>query len=186
MPLIHSEPREPSQLCSAMLAFPSQTGSKVSSKCVELVDGRLIAGNNLAGSRLLLDHILRGWSVDAAAAVVLFVALIIRRTHCSLTTGNRANVLRFSGEPREQLCYKSGLPSRAVWRLQRCVGPPGIEILQSNTEAFLQRQARLGDLPQELRMVLDPVIEPVVLRFESDQNTRGSAVPRDDDFFTSR
>lgn len=36
---------------------------------LELVNGRLIAGNSLAGSRLLLDHILRGWMVDAAAAL---------------------------------------------------------------------------------------------------------------------
>ena len=36
---------------------------------MELVDGRLIAGNSLAGSRLLLDHILRGWDVDAAVAL---------------------------------------------------------------------------------------------------------------------
>ncbi len=36
---------------------------------MELVDGRLLVGNSLAGSRLLLDHILRGWSVDAAAAL---------------------------------------------------------------------------------------------------------------------
>ncbi len=36
---------------------------------MELVDGRLIVGNSIEGSRLLLDHILRGWSVDAAAAL---------------------------------------------------------------------------------------------------------------------
>src|SRR5438552_10731091 len=36
---------------------------------MELVDGRLIAGNCLDGSRLLLDHILRGWSLDAATAL---------------------------------------------------------------------------------------------------------------------
>jgi hypothetical protein len=36
---------------------------------LELVNGRLIAGNSLDGSKLLLDHILRGWSVDAAVAL---------------------------------------------------------------------------------------------------------------------
>ena len=36
---------------------------------MELVDGRLIVGNSIEGSRLLLDHILRGWSIDAAAAI---------------------------------------------------------------------------------------------------------------------
>jgi len=77
------------------------------------------------------------------------------------------------------------LPRRAAWRLQRLVGPSSVEILQSNTEAFLQVQARRGDLPQKLWMVLDPVIEPIVFRFEPDQNAGRSAVPRDDDFFTS-
>jgi len=42
------------------------------------------------------------------------------------------------------------------------VGPSSVQILQSNTEAFLQGQARRGDLPQKLSMVLDPVIEPIV------------------------
>ena len=36
---------------------------------IELVGGRLIVGNSLAGSRLLLDHILRGWGLDAATAL---------------------------------------------------------------------------------------------------------------------
>ena len=36
---------------------------------IELIGGRLIVGNSLAGSRLLLDHILRGWSVDAATSL---------------------------------------------------------------------------------------------------------------------
>lgn len=36
---------------------------------IELIDGRLIVGNSLAGSRLLFDHIMRGWSVDAAIAL---------------------------------------------------------------------------------------------------------------------
>ena len=36
---------------------------------IELVEGRLIVGNSLAGSRLLLDHILRGWRVDAGTAL---------------------------------------------------------------------------------------------------------------------
>ena len=36
---------------------------------IELVDGRVIVGNSLDGSRLLFDHILRGWSLDAATAL---------------------------------------------------------------------------------------------------------------------
>jgi Uma2 family endonuclease len=36
---------------------------------IELLDGRLLVGNGLAGSRLLLDHILHGWELDAAVAL---------------------------------------------------------------------------------------------------------------------
>ena len=36
---------------------------------MELAGGRLIVGNSLDGSRLLLDHILRGWGPDAATAL---------------------------------------------------------------------------------------------------------------------
>ncbi|MGH9835825.1 MAG: Uma2 family endonuclease [Blastocatellia bacterium] len=36
---------------------------------MELVEGRLLVGNGLAGSRLLLDHILRGYEADAAVAL---------------------------------------------------------------------------------------------------------------------
>ena len=35
---------------------------------IELVDGRLLVGNGLPGSRLLFDHLVRGWGVAAATA----------------------------------------------------------------------------------------------------------------------
>src|SRR6185436_9910455 len=35
---------------------------------IELTDGQLIVGNSPAGTLLLFDHILRGWSLDAATA----------------------------------------------------------------------------------------------------------------------
>ena len=35
---------------------------------IELINGQLVVGNSLMGSRLLLDHILRGWGADAATA----------------------------------------------------------------------------------------------------------------------
>jgi hypothetical protein len=35
---------------------------------IELTDGQLIVGNSPAGTMLLFDHILRGWSLDAATA----------------------------------------------------------------------------------------------------------------------
>jgi hypothetical protein len=62
---------------------------------------------------------------------------------------------------------------------------PWIEILQSNSETSLKGRTGLRDLPQKTRMVLDPVIEPIVLRFEPDQDTGGSSVPSDDDLFTN-
>jgi len=36
---------------------------------LELIDGRLIVGNSLTGSRLLLRQILQGWRADAAIAL---------------------------------------------------------------------------------------------------------------------
>ena len=37
---------------------------------LELIDGQLIVGNSLAGSRLLLRQILQGWGAEAAIALV--------------------------------------------------------------------------------------------------------------------
>jgi hypothetical protein len=84
-----------------------------------------------------------------------------------------------------QYCGAFELTSRPAWRLQRFVGSPGIEILQSNSKASLQGRTRLGDLSQKFWMVLDPVVEPIVLRFEPDQDTGGSAVASDHDFYIS-
>ncbi|NJL46696.1 MAG: hypothetical protein HC929_03310 [Leptolyngbyaceae cyanobacterium SM2_5_2] len=36
---------------------------------LELIDGQLIVGNSLTGSRLLLRQILRGWRADVAVAL---------------------------------------------------------------------------------------------------------------------
>jgi hypothetical protein len=36
---------------------------------LELIEGRLIVGNTIVGSRLLLQHILQGWRADAAIAL---------------------------------------------------------------------------------------------------------------------
>ena len=36
---------------------------------LELIDGRLIVGNTIVGSRLLLRQILQGWGADAAVAL---------------------------------------------------------------------------------------------------------------------
>src|SRR2546426_6735457 len=94
-----------------------------------------------------------------------------------------ANGLTFSRKPREPTVVHFELTSRAAWRLQGFVGPPWVEILQSNSEASLQGRTRLSDLPQKFWMVLDPVVEPIVLRFEPDQDAGRSTVASDDDFF---
>jgi len=104
-----------------------------------------------------------------------------------LASSNRESAQRLNVQPQAARANSFGFEStwRAAWRLQRFVGPSRVQILQSNTEASLQGQARRGDLPQKLRMVLDPVIEPIVLRFEADQDTGRSAVPSDDYLFNS-
>ena len=97
----------------------------------------------------------------------------------------RPNGLTLSRERRDRQLCAFELTSRAAWRLQCSVGPPWIEILQSNSKASLQGRTRLGDLSQKFWMVLDPVVEPIILRFEPDQDPGGSAVASDDDFFIS-
>jgi hypothetical protein len=52
---------------------------------IELVDGRVLVGNSLDGSRLLLDHVLRGWGIDAAAALV-HCANFMGRSRTSMRT----------------------------------------------------------------------------------------------------
>ena len=48
--------------------FDTWINNKPESK-LELIDGRLIVGNSLTGSRLLLRQILQGWRADAAIAL---------------------------------------------------------------------------------------------------------------------
>jgi hypothetical protein len=48
--------------------FDNWVNNKPESK-LELIDGRLIVGNSLTGSRLLLRQILQGWRADAAIAL---------------------------------------------------------------------------------------------------------------------
>ena len=78
---------------------------------------------------------------------------------------------------------------RLPWsaRLGGCnvvLGRTGVEIFQPDAKTALQVQTRLGDVPQEFWMILDPVIEPIVFRFEPDKNASGATVSSNDDFFT--
>jgi hypothetical protein len=46
--------------------------------------------------------------------------------------------------------------------------------------------ARSANVPQEVRVMLQSVLEPVFLRIESNQHSRGTAMARDDDLFRRR
>jgi hypothetical protein len=48
--------------------FDTWINNKPESK-LELIDGQLVVGNSLIGSRLLLRQILQGWRADAAVAL---------------------------------------------------------------------------------------------------------------------
>jgi len=48
--------------------FDTWINNKPESK-LELIDGQLVVGNSLIGSRLLLRQILQGWRADAAVAI---------------------------------------------------------------------------------------------------------------------
>src|SRR5213593_3926777 len=54
------------------------------------------------------------------------------------------------------------------------------QILESNTTTAPQRFSGRRYSPQELRMVLQPIVEPVVLAFEADQHARRLPVSGDE------
>src|SRR5213593_3786055 len=56
------------------------------------------------------------------------------------------------------------------------------QILESNTTTAPQRFSGRRYSPQELRMVLQPIVEPVVLALEADQHASRLPVPGDEDF----
>lgn len=43
---------------------------------LELIDGKLIVGNSIVGSRLLLRQILQGWGAEAAVAIESPISLL--------------------------------------------------------------------------------------------------------------
>jgi len=57
------------------------------------------------------------------------------------------------------------------------------QVLESDTVPAPERLSRRGYSPQELGMVLQPVVEPVVLAFEADQHASRLPVPSDEDVF---
>jgi hypothetical protein len=58
------------------------------------------------------------------------------------------------------------------------------EILERNAAPAPECCAGFGDSAKELRVVLQPVVEPVVFCSESDQDARRLSVPRDDDLLS--
>jgi hypothetical protein len=58
--------------------------------------------------------------------------------------------------------------------------PLGIDVRQANARTGAKAGARSFDAPKEPRIALQPVLEPLVFRFEADQHAGGLAVPRDD------
>jgi Uma2 family endonuclease len=75
---------------------------------MELVDGRLLVGNGLAGSRLLLDHILRGWGVDAAVALAsneLWLEAVCKAFHLEMPESFDDDVLKILEEKATKIDY---------------------------------------------------------------------------------
>lgn len=55
----------------------------------------------------------------------------------------------------------------------------GRQILESDTAPAPQTVARVGDVAQELGMVLQSIVEPVVFGFEADQHASRFPMPCD-------
>ncbi len=62
----------------------------------------------------------------------------------------------------------------------------GRQILESDTASTPEPLARLCYASQEIGMVLQSIVEPVVLALEADKHSGRFPVPRDDDFFGLR
>src|SRR3954453_411380 len=62
----------------------------------------------------------------------------------------------------------------------------GFQLLQPRSAPRTQAAPRLFDAIQKAWVVFEPVVEPVLFRFESDQNAGRLAVPRDDDLLRLR
>ena len=57
------------------------------------------------------------------------------------------------------------------------------ELSKSCSPTFAKSSARLGDAAEKLRVMLQTIVEPVILRCKSDQNPRRTAVTSDHDLF---
>lgn len=64
-------------------------------------------------------------------------------------------------------------PSQPLWR----------QLFQSDPAPFLESVSSRRNTAQELGMVLETIVEPVLLALEPDKNTGWLAMPRDEDLF---
>ena len=62
-------------------------------------------------------------------------------------------------------------PARSIWN-----------VFQPHAATCREIGPRLTHPTQELGMILEPIVEPIFLRPEADQDTRRPSVPGDDDF----
>ena len=62
----------------------------------------------------------------------------------------------------------------------------GRQILEADTASTPETLTRLCYAPQELGMVLQSIVEPVVLALKADKHPGRFSMPRDDDFFGLR
>ena len=79
--------------------------------------------------------------------------------------------------------------SFAHCQLQLLVSPPPHlerEVFQSRPLACPERRSSLLNLAKEFRVVLKPILEPVLLGLEPDQNAGRSSVFCDHDFLIGR
>lgn len=75
------------------------------------------------------------------------------------------------------------MPAGRVSSLQpRPSVPRSLNVFEEYTTTFAKRDACIRDATQEFGMVLDPIVDPVVLRGKPDQHAGRTTVPRDDDF----
>jgi hypothetical protein len=66
------------------------------------------------------------------------------------------------------------------------IGPPLSEIPKRRPPAFEKISTSLGDATQELGVMLETIVEPVVIRSKPDQHAGRPPVARDDDLLVNR
>ena len=94
---------------------------------LELIDGRLIVGNNLAASRLLLRHILTGWGASAAVALAP-----IEQWLEALSIGFGAPVPRELSSAGERLAFLKSWASAVAFQAEDLIAGFGGEGISHN------------------------------------------------------